>query len=562
MSMFLQCSVCHQSPSDFELRQGNQTKHFGYCHFLAHLMVKPNTLDIPIDGDKLQKLNTLSEISLSLQKLKQKTENDIKHLRSTKNRFFEALESIFDHEYTQYYSLAKQLSDKLLLIQEHSSDPSYHLDDMIDKYYHSGISGILTEDLYDVNDRSILDAFINLLGIDSYTMPSSNRFHTEPNTYDNSSNPIQRALTLPKSPESEGSLQLIRKYTLQLQDLKSRRSSLSPNFIRYSQSPTSKPEPKLKRMQILNPNSLKLSKPNLPDLPITSNLVTLTGHSENVTCLCASSDNKYLISGSLDKTVKLWNTDSKNIMKEFESSSCVYSCILTKENSIAWIGCGDGTVRMINTEHMREVDILTGHAGRVFSLCMSKNGRYLVSGSGDGTVIVWNATTLRIHKQMQGHSSVVYCVAITHNSKHVVSGSGNGMLIVWKLSDGALESVLEGHSKRVSCIDISKDSEYIISSSYDNTIKIWNLTAKLLEITISTQKVRIDYLKFTPDCKHLIASSSCGSISLYSLSTSLAVNSMRLCDTRINSICISKDYNCIILGCNDAIKIWTNFNLF
>jgi hypothetical protein len=90
MSVFIQCSVFQQFPSDFELQQGSETKHFGYCHFLAHLMVKPNTLNIAINGDRLERLNNLLEISLSLSKLKQRVESNIKNLRCVKNKLLTA----------------------------------------------------------------------------------------------------------------------------------------------------------------------------------------------------------------------------------------------------------------------------------------------------------------------------------------------------------------------------------------------------------------------------------------------------------------------------------------
>lgn len=555
--MFIQCSVCQQSPSDFEFHQGNETKHFGYCHFLAHLLVKPNTLNIPINGDKLERLNTLSEISLSLSKLKQRVESNIKNLRCMKNKLFTALESIFDHEYSIHYSLAKQLSDHLILIEEHKADTSELMESMIQRYTDSGPTGLLDVDIYDVNEKLILDALMGLLGIEK--LDSTFRRDQESDIQNNLANLIKRNTTLQ---ESQGSLQLLRKCSMPLQDLKTR-SSLSPKYSRSNtSSPRPKPEPKLKRMQILNPISLKLSKPSLPELPSTLDLISLQAHSSAITCLCISPDNKFLLSGSLDKSVKLWSFSHKNILKEFLSPSCVYSCVMSPGSEVAWIGCGDGTIRMLNLDTMREVDILKGHKGRVFSMKMSEDRKYLISGSGDGTLIIWSLNNLRLYKKLQGHNSVVYSLSVTRDSELVVSGAGNGSIIVWRIQDGGIESILEGHNKRVSSIDIYTDSRYIISSSYDNTIKLWDLSTRTILRSISTQKTRIDTVQFSPKYDSILACSPEGSISLYNLSSCLAVNTVRLCETQITSAIISRDFKCIIVGCNDSIKIWSNYNLY
>lgn len=76
---------------------------------------------------------------------------------------------------------------------------------------------------------------------------------------------------------------------------------------------------------------------------------TLTGHSDIVSSVVFSKDGKTIISGSHDKTIKIWNYSS-------------------------------GTLRTT----------LTGHSDRIQSVAFSPNGKLLASGSSDKTVKIWN----------------------------------------------------------------------------------------------------------------------------------------------------------------------------
>jgi len=105
-----------------------------------------------------------------------------------------------------------------------------------------------------------------------------------------------------------------------------------------------------------------------------------------------SPDGKYICSGSADKTVKLWNTETgKNIDTLTDHTSSVTSVSFSPDGNYICSGSSDKTVRVWNTHTETDVPIRTleGHTG-VTCVSFSPKGEYICSGSGDNTVRVWD----------------------------------------------------------------------------------------------------------------------------------------------------------------------------
>jgi WD40 repeat protein len=75
----------------------------------------------------------------------------------------------------------------------------------------------------------------------------------------------------------------------------------------------------------------------------------LEGHEATVTALAITSDTKYLVSGSSDKTLRVWNLETRS-----------------------------------------QETVLQGHMGAVYSLVITSDNQYIVSGSWDKTIRIWN----------------------------------------------------------------------------------------------------------------------------------------------------------------------------
>jgi WD40 repeat protein len=122
-------------------------------------------------------------------------------------------------------------------------------------------------------------------------------------------------------------------------------------------------------------------------------LRTLTGHGSLVQAVAVTADGKRVISGSHDKTVKVWNLE-------------------TGEEQLT----------------------LTGHSSLVLAVAVTADGTRVISGSSDNTVKVWNLETGEEIATFIGDADFHSC-AVTLNGLTIVAGDRSGMVHFLKLEN-------------------------------------------------------------------------------------------------------------------------------
>ncbi len=107
-----------------------------------------------------------------------------------------------------------------------------------------------------------------------------------------------------------------------------------------------------------------------------------------------SPDGKTLVSGSRDKTIKLWNVETGKEIRTLKGhDSYVYSVNFSPDGKTLVSGSWDKTIKLWNVETGKEIRTLKGHDSYVYSVNFSPDGKTLVSGSWDNTIKLWKVET-------------------------------------------------------------------------------------------------------------------------------------------------------------------------
>jgi hypothetical protein len=121
-------------------------------------------------------------------------------------------------------------------------------------------------------------------------------------------------------------------------------------------------------------------------------LRNFAGHTAPVQSVCFSADGRWVLSGSTDHTMRLWEVASGRCLRTFE-----------------------------------------GHAGWVSSVCLSADRRWALSGSTDHTMRLWEVASGRCLHIFEEHGDVVYAVDLSADGCWAVSGSWDYSLRLWQL---------------------------------------------------------------------------------------------------------------------------------
>ena len=120
----------------------------------------------------------------------------------------------------------------------------------------------------------------------------------------------------------------------------------------------------------------------------------LEGHTSAVTSVAVSSDNLYIVSGSCDKTIRIWNLTEKRIEA-----------------------------------------ILHGHTNLINYVTMTRDSKYIISCSVDRTVRIWNFNEKRLEDILPGHEESIQRIVITYDYRYVFSASVDKKIRVWDLNE-------------------------------------------------------------------------------------------------------------------------------
>ncbi len=292
--------------------------------------------------------------------------------------------------------------------------------------------------------------------------------------------------------------------------------------------------------------------------PVGKVLRILKGHTAYVKSVCFSPDARYAISGSGDKTIRLWDVRTgKEVIRFIGHNLAVVSVCFFPDARYILSGSRDNTFRLWGVETGREFKRFKGHGEIITSVCLSPDGQYGLSGGHDNIIRLWEVKSGRQLRRFEGHTNIVTCVSFSPDGRYLLSGSNDNTIRLWEVESGKELRRFEGHANIVTCVSFSPYGRYLLSGSSDNTIRLWEVESGREVRRFEGHEEVIRSICFSPDGQYILSGSEDHTIRLWKVKNGKEVKRFEGNRGVVTSVCFSPDGQYILSGSEDhTIRLW------
>lgn len=235
------------------------------------------------------------------------------------------------------------------------------------------------------------------------------------------------------------------------------------------------------------------------------------GHQGPVTCLAYHPTTDKLASSSSDKSVNVWNTESRIRCYKF-----------------------------------------TGHSDVVNSVAWSHNGQHMATASKDRTIKVWVPTlkgTSCVLNALSGVNSIEY----HPRDKKLVTATDDKAVKLWSIETKRFLQSFLGHTNRVLQARYSPTGKTVVSCSTDRNVKVFDVVSGECVQTFSERgNVYGNDVAWHPDGSLVAVGLSNNQIKIFDRRTNKLIQLYNVHLDAVNSIAFHPTGNFMITGSDDG----------
>lgn len=204
------------------------------------------------------------------------------------------------------------------------------------------------------------------------------------------------------------------------------------------------------------------------------------------TCVCFTSDEKFLFTGCKNNFVLKWELASCKQLSKIDLCKVngdakgrrFANCMaISSDGKFLAIGDGSNDIQIFCPNSLKNLGLLKGHRAIVNALVFRKGSHQLYSASADRSVRIWSMTDMAFVEALFGHQTPVTGIDAHIRERAITSGGSDRTVRIWKIIEESQLVYTGGHEGSIENVKLINE-ETFLSSGDDGQLCVWSVNKK------------------------------------------------------------------------------------
>lgn len=208
------------------------------------------------------------------------------------------------------------------------------------------------------------------------------------------------------------------------------------------------------------------------------------GHKGDILDIAFNRDGSFMATASADKTIKIWQVPSGEVIKTFEGhTDAVRYVRFVQDDKLLISVSEDLSTRVWEIETGKQVYFKKDFQKAILAFDVTQDGKFFALGGRDKEIIIYETATGSQRHRLSGHKNWIRSLAFSPDGKILASGGDDKIINLWQTDTGAK---IKEYPQRdlVNDLTYTADGKYLVAALEISALHFYNLATGLIALKI------------------------------------------------------------------------------
>ena len=221
--------------------------------------------------------------------------------------------------------------------------------------------------------------------------------------------------------------------------------------------------------------SVILALSSAADSPTPPEIILQTGHVKSVKAIVFGPANKWVATGAVDNTIRIWDTKVGQELRSLSGhSGAVSYLVVSGDGKILASAGNDKTVRIWDVAYGKEIRKFDVPGAPAAGIDVSSDGGFIALSGAENAVEMRSIQTGDLLWRGPADKTPLTALSFTPDGTALISGRSDGTISSWDAQTGKPSKAFKGHSKTIQSMKFDRAGTTLAASSGDGNVRQWN----------------------------------------------------------------------------------------